>query len=403
MFSLQDASQIQAWLLNFYFLYLHALWDIIIMNSKVIAFYLPQFHPIPENDAWWGTGFTEWTNVTLSGPRFFGHHQPQLPADLGFYDLRLSETRTLQAALAKQYNIYGFCYYHYWFNGRMLLQKPFNEVLASNEPDFPFCLCWANENWTRAWDGLDRQVLIEQDYTKDDSAAHIIWLINAFKDIRYIKVDGRPLLLIYRFDKIPGIRDMITAWRNAVRNAGFADLYVCAVKNGFIDIDDQDILDFGFNAIVDFQPNRHDFPASSNIKSKIYRIARQFLPDALYQKLKLSVAANNIVSYRDMVCALMDKDWPVSYSKFPCVFPSWDNSARRKSATIIQNDNPELYGKWLVSAINKVKAYPKSEQIVFINAWNEWAEGCHLEPDLRYGHAFLEQTAKAINFNVNKF
>lgn len=367
--------------------------------TKLITFYLPQFHPIPENDEWWGGGFTEWVNVSQARPRFDGHHQPQIPADLGFYDLRLDETREAQANLARKYGVHGFCYYHYWFNGHALLDRPFNEVLTSEKPDFPFCLCWANENWTRAWDGLDRQVLIKQDYTKEDADDHIQWFINTFRDDRYIKIDGRPLLLIYRLDHIPDIKGMIMSWRNAVREAGFPDMYFCAVKNGFVEIEDNDIIGLGFDAIIDFQPSRRDFPAPQGVKSWMYRLARHLLPDGLYQRIKLSAQANNMINYRAMVKGMMRKVWPSSYLKFPCVFPSWDNSARRKSATIIQNDDPALYGEWLKHAIRNVQSYPESERIVFINAWNEWAEGCHLEPDRKHGHAFLEQTRDAISFS----
>ena len=363
---------------------------------KTIAFYLPQYHPIPENNEWWGDGFTEWTNVSAARPRYQGHYQPHIPADLGFYDLRLEETRLAQAELARQYGITGFCYYHYWFNGKRLLNRPFDEVLKNNSPDLPFCLCWANENWTRAWDGLDRQVLIQQNYTSEDSDQHIAWLIDAFKDDRYIKIDGRPLLLIYRLDHIPNVKDMIVSWRNAVREAGFPDMYLCAVKNGFVTIEDEAILDLGFNAIVDFQPDRRDFPPPSGFKPYLYSVTRRFLPDIVYQRIKLSISANNIVNYRDMVKGIIQKVWPTAYCKFPCVFPSWDNSARRKSATIIQNEEPALYGQWLNKAIQNVKSYPESEQIVFINAWNEWAEGCHLEPDIKYGKAFLLETLNAV-------
>lgn len=366
-------------------------------DVKTIAFYLPQYHPITENDEWWGPGFTEWTNVSTASPRFPGHHQPQIPADLGFYDLRLAETRKEQARLAKENEIYGFCYYHYWFNGHMLLDIPFNEVLDSGEPDFPFCLCWANENWTRAWDGLDRQVLIQQNYTDEDSQAHIEWFIKAFQDERYIKIDGRPLLLIYRLDNIPNVNNVIALWRSAVRDNGFPDLYLCAVKNGFVELEDQEILDLGFDSIVDFQPDRRDFPAPQGFKPWLYRIARRLLPGSIYQWLKLSVSANNIVNYRAMAEGIIQKTWPSNYRKFPCVFPSWDNSARRKSATIIQNDDPAVYGQWLKKSIENVQPYPESERIVFINAWNEWAEGCHLEPDRRHGHAFLKQTKAAVD------
>lgn len=364
---------------------------------KAIAFYLPQYHPIPENNEWWGKGFTEWTNVAATQPRFHGHHQPQIPADLGFYDLRLPETREAQAELASKYGIHGFCYYHYWFNEHMLLERPLNEVLSTGEPNFPFCVCWANENWTRAWDGLERQMLIKQDYCEEDSHSHIAWFINIFKDSRYIKVNGRPMLLIYRVDHIPDVKNMVANWRSEVKKAGFPDLYLCATKNGFVSLDDQSIIELGFDAVVDFQPNRNDFPAPVGLKPTLYRVARKLLPDSLYQSIKLSVSANNIIDYRGMVKKIMEKVWPKNYRKFPVVFPSWDNSARRKSATIIQNDDPELYGTWLKHALSSVSDYPEQEQFVFVNAWNEWAEGCHLEPDRRNGHAFLEQTRNAIS------
>lgn len=370
--------------------------------SKLISFYLPQFHPIKENDNWWGTGFTEWTNVASSFARYPGHHQPHLPADLGFYDLRLAETRDAQARLAASYGIFGFCYYHYWFNGRMLLERPFNEVLSSGKPDFPFCLCWANENWTRAWDGLDRQILMQQQYDTEDSRQHIKWLIRAFLDERYIKINNCPLLLIYRFDQIPDVEKMIKFWRRETQVAGLSDLYLCAVKTGFVQKNDEEILNLGFDGVVDFQPNRFDFPPARGIRSRFFRAARQVLPEAIYQRIKLSVSANNIVDYRGMVEGIMSKKWPSHYRKFPCVFPSWDNSARRKSATIIQNDDPSIYGRWLIKSIGNVQTYPDSEKIIFINAWNEWAEGCHLEPDLKHGHNFLKETYNAICLSSNK-
>ena len=365
------------------------------MSKKIISFYLPQFHPIKENNEWWGKGFTEWTNVAQARPLFKGHYQPHIPADTGFYDLRLEETRIQQAALAEKYGISGFCYYHYWFNGKMLLDCPFNEVLKSGKPDFPFCLCWANENWTRAWDGLDRQVLIKQDYTSEDAKSHIDWFINVFKDSRYIKINNRPILLIYRPDHIPEPAKMIEMWRDRALKAGLKGLYLCGVKSGFATTDDEALLKQGYDAIVDFQPNRSDFPKSSGFRQWTYRMARKFLPESFYQALKLRVSACNCVSYKMMVEGLISKGWPHTYRKFPTIFPSWDNSARRKTPTIIQNEKPCNYGQWLKDSMSKVSAYPEEEQLVFINAWNEWAEGCHLEPDLKFGKAFLEETLNA--------
>lgn len=373
------------------------------MKTKILAFYLPQYHPTPENDEWWGKGFTEWSNVAKTTPRFKGHHQPHLPADLGFYDLRLDEVRKAQAVMAIDFLVSGFCYYHYWFNGKLLLERPLEEVINSGSPDFPFCLCWANENWTRAWDGLDKQSLVSQEYSTSDNKNHIEWLTKRFKDARYIKIQGSPVLLIYRPDSIPNAEELLLSWRNHVKNAGFPGLYVCAVKNSFVQVDDHDLISKGYDAVVDFQPNRADFPRPNNFLNLMFEFARRFLPKGLYQLLKLSGNAAKKISYTAMVDALLKKPWPSSYKKFPCIFPSWDNSARRKTSTIIQNDSPKTYGKWLKNSLENVANYPEEERIVFINAWNEWAEGCHLEPDKKNGYKFLNETKKVVtNFNSNE-
>src|SRR5690242_15190569 len=198
---------------------------------RLIAFYLPQYHPIPENDLWWGKGFTEWTSVAKAKPLFRKHYQPHLPADLGFYDLRLPETRSAQAQLARENGIYGFCYYHYWFNGKLLLERPFNEVLASSQPDFPFCLCWANENWTRAWDGLEHDILVAQEYDAEDDRRHIHWLVEAFRDRRYIRVNGKPLLLVYRVSNLPDPLQTASLWREEAHKLGIGDIYLATVES----------------------------------------------------------------------------------------------------------------------------------------------------------------------------
>src|SRR5947207_4949510 len=219
---------------------------------RTIAFYLPQYHPIPENDAWWGKGFTEWTNVVKAKPLFRGHYQPHLPADLGFYDLRVAESREAQANLARQYGINGFCYYHYWFEGRRLLERPFNEVLTSRNPDFPFCLCWANENWTRIWDGGDSEVLMEQTYSEQDDLAHIRWLSHAFGDPRYIRVDNRPLFIIYRAHKLPDIRKTTAVWREECRRLGVGEVLLCRVDTAADKLPPNEV---GLDAAVEFQPD----------------------------------------------------------------------------------------------------------------------------------------------------
>ncbi|HYE37878.1 glycoside hydrolase family 99-like domain-containing protein [Methylocaldum sp.] len=352
-----------------------------------MAFYLPQFHPIPENDEWWGKGFTEWTNVTKARPLFPGHHQPHFPADLGFYDLRLAETREAQATLARQYGIHGFCYYHYWFNGRRILERPFNDVLASGKPDFPFCLCWANENWSRAWDGGSRHLLLEQHYSEEDDRAHIVSLLPALRDPRYIRINGRPLLLIYRTELLPNPLRTAEIWREVARESGLGDLYLARVENFVSGIDPESI---GFDAAVEFSPDNRDVGQavfSGPISNKLSRWG--LLPKAFSQH---SV-------FRYSVIAEARKKRPIpSYKQFRCVTPMWDNSARRKSdGRILVGSTPKLYRAWLSAMLKQTRErFSGEERIVFINAWNEWAEGCHLEPDLKHGHAYLEATKQAL-------
>ncbi|WP_417539290.1 glycoside hydrolase family 99-like domain-containing protein [Marinobacter sp.] len=361
---------------------------------KLLAFYLPQFHPIKENDAWWGEGFTEWHNVTGAAPRFKGHYQPHLPSDLGFYDLRVAETRNRQADLAKAYGIDGFCYYHYWFNGHQLLERPLKEVLKEKQPDFPFCICWANENWTRAWDGLENEVLISQDYTKDDCLNHIRALAEYFEDDRYVKINEKPLFIVYRPDNIPDPRSYFEIWRNYALDVGLKGVHICAVKSGFSKYSEEELISLGFDSVLDFQPNREDFPKKSTRSQAVVDFARKTLPSKIFQYVKRNISMVNVIDYKSMVFYKISKPWPGNFTKFPCVFPSWDNSARRRSPTIIQNLDPKLYASWLEKSIANVKAYTTEEQIVFINAWNEWAEGCHLEPDRKNNRAFLEITKK---------
>jgi len=365
-------------------------------DPRLISFYLPQFYPTPENNEWWGAGFTEWTNVAMARPRFHGHHQPHVPADLGFYDLRLPETREAQAALAREHGVHGFCYYHYWLNGRRLLERPFNDVLESGKPDFPFCLCWANHNWTRAWDGLERQILMKQDYSEHDSRNHIRWLIRAFQDERYIRVDGKPLFVIFRLQDIPDAARVLELWRQEARENGLPGLHVCAMRTGFNEGPDSDLLNLGADSILAFQPNWPSFPLSGNLVNRLATAAKKILPSSVFMALGQSVSASRVLDYGTIDDALMQRSWPAGYTMYPTVFPSWDNSARKTSAMIIQNDDPEKYRQWLEASIAAVRSYHADRRLVFLNAWNEWAEGCHLEPDRTNGSAFLEATAAAL-------
>lgn len=349
--------------------------------------YLPQFHPSAENDSWWGRGFTEWTNVVKARPRFAGHLQPHLPADLGFYDLRLPETREAQAALAREAGVHGFCYYHYWFSGRQLLNRPFDEVLASGRPDFPFCLCWANEDWTRRWVGKKEDVLIAQDYNEADHIAHARWLCAAFADPRYIRVQGRPLFLVYRAAAIPEVRRATDLWREEARRCGLGELHLCRVESSAGEHADPRPL--GFDAAVEFQPDWTRLPPRlQGLGRRTWRVwwsgeRGAFLRDKVFR-------------YEDLVRVSMAKPEP-SHPCYPGVTPCWDNSARRSAnAKIFHGSTPELYGRWLKAAIRLAATRTLAAPLVFINAWNEWAEGNHLEPCERWGRAYLDATRRAL-------
>jgi lipopolysaccharide biosynthesis protein len=354
-----------------------------ILTVRTIAFYLPQYHPIPENDLWWGKGFTEWTNVTRAKPLFRGHYQPHLPADLGFYDLRLPETRLSQAALAHNHGISGFCYYHYWFGGKRLLERPVNEMLASGQPDFPFCLCWANENWARTWDGLDKQILIQQSYSPDDDRNHIRWLANVFVDPRYIRVQGKPMFLVYRAANLPNPFATTQLWREEARRLGIGELHLCKVES--LAHDRGDFRAQGFDAAVEFQPD------TSNISTRWQR--RLWYLKQKLQRYGVSHGAM-ILDYKTVAEKMSAQ--PLKPGRYPCITPMWDNSARRKSgAMILHNSKPEYYAGWLCKTIEKVNK-ADIEPLIFINAWNEWAEGNHLEPCQRWGRAYLEATKRAL-------
>lgn len=364
---------------------------------KAIAFYLPQFHPIPENDLWWGPGFTEWTNVAKARPLYKGHYQPHIPADMGFYDLRLRETRIAQAQLAAKFGVGGFCYYHYWFNGKLLLEKPVEAIIADGEPDFPFCLCWANETWSRRWDGQEHEILVAQNLEHYDPEAHFEYLGKAFVDPRYIRIDGKPLFLVYRIDQFPDIRGTITRWRNAAAELGLPGIHLCAVRSHMHTLGDEQTIELGFDAVVGFEPH-----SRTMLRQEPFAYLRYFLPRALNflgRRLKFLswlpvFPVLNVFDYRALARAAM-RAAPSAVRCFPSVMPSWDNSARRSAgATVIQNDDPAVFETWLRDAARRVSDYPEQEQLVFINAWNEWAEGCHLEPDLRNGTGFLEAVAR---------
>ncbi len=357
---------------------------------RVLAIHLPQFHPIPENDRWWGKGFTEWTNVTKARPLFRGHYQPHLPADLGFCDLRLPETRAAQADLARAHGIHGFCYYHYWFNGQRLLERPFNEILESGKPTFPFCLCWANEHWTKAWDGDTQSIVMPQKYSLEDDRKHVRWLLKTFHDPRYIRVNDRPIFLVYRIQEFPEPQRTAAVWREEARKSGLDDLYL--VKVECYDDPRKDPAEYGFDAALEFQPDGVALyqGAPSLRRSKGWQLLQKWgLSNPVY-------AYNYIYTYEDLMKRMLALPEP-AYRRLPCVTPHWDNSPRHKGDAFIFTDStPALYKQWLSAAIRRAQAAPTGERLVFINAWNEWAEGNHLEPDQRFGRGYLEATRQAV-------
>jgi glycosyltransferase involved in cell wall biosynthesis/2-polyprenyl-3-methyl-5-hydroxy-6-metoxy-1,4-benzoquinol methylase len=350
---------------------------------RLIAFYLPQFHPIPDNDWWWRKGFTEWTNVTKAKPQYVGHYQPHLPGELGFYDLRLIDVQKRQIEIAKHYGIHGFCYYHYWFSGKRLFERPLDQVLRHPELDFPFCICWANENWTRRWDGLDNEVLIAQTHSPQDDLAFIESVGPMLRDKRYIRVNGRALLIVYRPSLLPNPLGTAQRWRDYCAKNKLGGLYLVAVQ-AFETVDPRSL---GFDAAVEFPP--HKLAEGAPVLNEQMEIVN---PD--YQGV--------ISDYSYMVESAKKIHRP-DFTLFRGVCPSWDNDARKPGRGITyQNSTPALYQEWLAEACRYTAKEPdQDKRLVFVNAWNNWSEGAYLEPDKRYGYAYLQATANALERFAN--
>ena len=346
---------------------------------RLIAYYLPQFHAIPENDRWWGRGFTEWTNVTKALPRYAGHRQPQLPADLGFYDLSDSAVLRRQADLARRAGLLGFCIHNYWFAGKRLLERPLDALLADRSIDLPFCLNWANENWTRRWDGSESHVLLEQRYDPDDWPSYLRSILPALRDPRYIRVNGRSLLMIYRPGIIPDATGMVAAWRSFLRSEGVGDPYLVMAQV----FDDEDPRPYGLDAAAGFPPNNAGWN-SHNDRARLRLFDRGF--------------KGHVRAYADVAANMLAKR-PADYRLMPGVMPGWDNEARKPGRGLsFHGATPARYADWLYAAVGQAMTAPSAdERIVFVNAWNEWAEGAVLEPDRHAGFAYLVETRRVLD------
>lgn len=380
------------------------------MKPRIIGLYLPQYHPIPENDEWWGKGFTEWNNVVKARPLFRGHYQPHLPADLGFYDLRLPEVREQQAQLAREAGLEGFCYYHYWFgNGKQLLQRPFEEVLKSGKPDFPFCLCWANHDWTsKTWEkgsSLRRDTMImKMEYSREDYIRHFNYVLPAFRDPRYITVDGKPLFAVWQPKAIPGCREFIDLWQQLARENGLKGIHFVGQtdntgkslgtqKANYYSADMakdyyQAVLDIGFDAVMSQGYRRAVALAQGRVKMMWNLLTfNSFLP--LYSKMDYTHLMVNYYVEEDK--------WENVY---PTLLPQWDRTPRAGSKTeIVTGSTPEKFQHYTEKAIQLVANKQPEHQILFLKAWNEWGEGDYVEPDQRFGHGWLQAIRNAIDKN----
>ena len=369
---------------------------------------MPQYHPIPENDEWWGKGFTEWTNVAQAKPQFRGHYQPRIPADLGFYDLRLPEVREQQAELAREAGLEGFCYYHYWFgNGKQLLERPFNEVLASGKPDFPFCLCWANHDWTnKSWiKGNSMRMdstIAQMAYSKEDHIAHFKALLPAFHDKRYMTVDGKPIFAVYAPHDIPDVEQFIETWQKLARENGLSGIHFIGYtvnsagrskEGGKLSLYATDeaakfykaVLDKGFDAVISSGLSRAQTIEKGKLRMIIYYLLKNtFLP------------AHNRADYeRIMKHYYVPEDaWENVY---PTLLPQWDRTPRAGVRTNpLINSTPEKFQKTVEEAIALLKDKQPEHQILFLKSWNEWGEGNYVEPDLKFGHGYLHAIRQAI-------
>lgn len=366
------------------------------MKPRVIAFYLPQFYPFKENNEWWGKGFTEWTNVGKAKPLWKGHYQPRVPADLGYYDLRLPEVREQQAELAREAGVTAFCYWHYWFgNGKRLLERVFDEVLESGKPDFSFCLGWANHSWyAKTWNEDSRQdkLLIEQTYPGlDDAKAHFEYLLKAFKDSRYLKVDGKPFLFIFDSLKLP--KEYITYFRTNTKKNGFPDVYL--VANGAPSKSPDTYIKYGYDAVM--YSRTHVLDILEYWEENYFQ--RTFKRISRLCRERFCGIPRNAYDYSKNLKLLLDGEKEKKDCVIPQIVPQWDHSPRSGSGgySLLYNSSPEAFYLHVKQAMELIKEKPEEHQIMILKSWNEWAEGNYMEPDLKYGHGYIEALRKAIS------
>jgi len=361
---------------------------------KIIAFYLPQFHAFPENDEWWGKGFTEWTNTKKGKPVFRGHYQPHTPMNENYYDLVLDKSvLPKQIEMAKAYGVDGFCYYHYWFaNGKKLMEKPIERMLADKSLDIPFCLCWANENWSRRWDGSEESILMAQDYgDKQGWIDHFNYLLEFFKDNRYLKDDqGRPILLIYKPQLIDTLDELLACWRGLAKDAGLSGICIVCQYPQY-----GDPIEEKFDHHIEFEPAATTGIPGDDFK-RAWKISPKYALEVGMTKLlqATKIRSYKKYNYKDAVVASLKR--PLRNSKeWLGVFTGWDNTARRgKNGIIYHNSTPEMFEEYVEKQLRK-SLQAGQEGVLFINAWNEWAEGAHLEPDEKYGMRYLEALRRA--------
>ncbi len=370
---------------------------------KLVAMYFPQLHPIPENDAWWGKGFTDWVNVRKAQPQFRGHYQPRVPLGRRYYDQSQKATLEWQIAIARQHGVHGFCHYHYWFDGKQLLERPTNIMLESKELDFPFCLAWANETWSRRWDGRDHHILQEQTHHPDPEIwrRHFDYLFRAWSDERSIKVDGKPVFLIYRAHRIRQMGAMFDFWREEAQRRGLPGLYLVSMK--LYEFPVPEVLKH-FDATMQFQPFEAiyspDFAAPAMGTSKALALARM-LPERVQDILRTIryrfFSGLTFYDYDLVWQQILKVEREAGIPCFPGAFVDWDNTARYvKRARIFRGASPERFSYWFRRLVQSTARRPEPERLIFLNAWNEWAEGTYLEPDERYGQAYLEAVRDAL-------